>query len=302
MAGLLKARIGQVIVLSMVLAALAVCTAQAWEVQLAGIRLGQHAINLLDVYGEPDGVQTACGEDFAGGGAGAAGVGGGMEGMGEMGGEEGMMGGGEMAAGPPEAAGGPGAGEFPPGEGGMMGEGAGEGAVGAAGAGAGGGGESVNASAEPRWALPVWVALEGCEVEWFYRIGGVVLGFVMDRDGYIKTIVVAAENCGFARTALWRPHGYVKLGDDYKRVIYRYGWPHEMAYAVSATDITGSVGMTPWLLDPQGEVQGVPNAVTWGSVGRVPASDISMRYNRNNNISFTLHDMKVVRIHIWTNE
>ena len=148
--------------------------ANAREVQLAGMRLGQHAINLLDVYGQPMGIATGQGEEFASGAAAGAGMG--MEG-------------------------------------------AAPGAAGAAGAG------GVQRNPYPLWALPVWVTLEANEVQWLYQVGPVVLGFVLDRDGYIKSIAVAAENCNFARTALWQPHQYVKLGDNYKRVIYRYGWP-----------------------------------------------------------------------------
>ena len=33
------------------------------EVQLAGMRLGQHAINLLDVWGQPDGIVTGEGDE-----------------------------------------------------------------------------------------------------------------------------------------------------------------------------------------------------------------------------------------------
>ena len=44
-------------------------SAGAWEVQLAGMRLGQHAVNLLDIYGEPMGIVTGDGEEFASGGS-----------------------------------------------------------------------------------------------------------------------------------------------------------------------------------------------------------------------------------------
>jgi len=66
--------------------------AMAWEVQLAGMRLGQHAVNLLDIYGQPIVICTGDGEQFASGGGAAAGMG--MEGMGVEGmGMEGMPGG-----------------------------------------------------------------------------------------------------------------------------------------------------------------------------------------------------------------
>lgn len=265
--------------------------ANAREVQLAGMRLGQHAINLLDVYGQPMGIATGQGEEFATGGAGAAmGMGmPGMEGamMGMPGMEPGMMGMPGAEAMPPAPgmapAGAPmaGPGEFPGAEMGM--EGAAPGAAGAAGAG------GVQRNPYPLWALPVWVTLEANEVQWLYQVGPVVLGFVLDRDGYIKSIAVAAENCDFARTALWQPHQYVKLGDNYKRVVYRYGWPDETLTYYSTGP--GEVG-----------TGGGPVSVTWGGVTREFSRDIILRYTEHNNIEFTFHNMECVRIHIWTHE
>jgi len=51
-----------VFVLIALVLALALPVAHATETQLCGIRLGQHAINLLDVYGNPDGVVVGSGE------------------------------------------------------------------------------------------------------------------------------------------------------------------------------------------------------------------------------------------------
>lgn len=266
--------------------------AYAREVQLAGMRLGQHAINLLDVYGQPMGIATGQGEEFASGGGGAA-MGVGMEGMGmpgmEMGGPAMGMPGAEAMPGamPPEPGmmpeGAPpmGPGEFPGAEVGMEGAAAAPGGAAAAG--------GVQRNPYPLWALPVWVSLGANEVQWLYRVGPVVLGFVLDRDGYIKSIAVAAENCDFARTALWQPHQYVKLGDNYKRVLYRYGWPDEtLTYYATGP---GEVG-----------TGGGPVSVTWNGVTREFSRDVILRYTEHNNIEFTFHNMKCVRIHIWTHE
>jgi len=271
-----------VCVLSLVLIA---GVANAREVQLAGMRLGQHAINLLDIYGQPMGIATGQGDEFASGGAGAA-MGGDIMGM------EGMM------MGMPGAEAMPGAAGPMPGEAGMAPEGApmagpGEfpgaeaGAPGAAAAGAAAGG--VQRNAYPIWALPVWVSLGANEVQWLYRVGPVVLGFVLDRDGYIRSIAVAAENCDFARTALWQPHQYVKLGDNYKRVLYRYGWPDETLTYYSTGP--GAVG-----------TGGGPVTVTWNGVTREFSRDVILRYAEHNNVEFTFHNMECVRIHIWTHE
>ena len=66
---------------------------EAREIQLAGMRMGQHAVDVLDIYGRPHAIiWGAPGGEFDTGAA--AGAGGGMgEGMGPGGGEE-------MAAGP----------------------------------------------------------------------------------------------------------------------------------------------------------------------------------------------------------
>ena len=262
-------------------------SAGAWEVQLAGMRLGQHAVNLLDIYGEPLGIVTGDGEEFASGAAagGGAGMGGemGMDMMGGMpGGDMGMMGAEPMMAEDPGMAMGPG--EMEPGGDAMGGEGMDAGAAGGATT-AGG----VQRNPFPLWALPVWVTIESHEMEWLYRIDGVVIGFVLDRDGYIKSIAVAGEVCNFARTSLWRPHEYLKLGDSYKLAIYRYGWPDN----TMTFDNTGP-----------GEVGtgGGPVTVTWNGVVREFSRDCILNYDDNNNINLTFHNMELTRIHIWTHE
>lgn len=263
-------------------------SAGAWEVQLAGMRLGQHAVNLLDIYGEPMGIVTGDGEQFASGAAaGGAGMGGemGMDMMGMPGGDMGMMGAGEapMMAEDPGMMGGPG--PMEPGMDAGMDAGGMEG--GAAGGATSAGG--VQRNPFPRWALPVWVTIESHEVQWLYRIDGVVIGFVMDRDGYIKSIAVAGEECNFARTSLWRPHEYLKLGDSYKLAIYRYGWPGETM--TFDNDGPGEVGYG-----------GGPVTVTWNGVVREFSRDCILRYHENNNIDLTFHNMELTRIHIWTHE
>ena len=298
----LSSRLAMILALALLLP---LC-AQAREVQLAGIRLGDHAINILDVYGMPDGIAVGEGEAIASAQAPGAAAGApmmaqpGMDLMGMAGAMLGMppMGGGMPGAMP----GGPGMPGMPgmPGAPGMPGEAGGPGAFpggapgGAPGApGAGGPGGAGGAAAGglqaqpfPIWALAVWVDLEARDVEWIYQKGPVVLGFVLDRDGYCKVIAVAAEKCDFARTQLWRPHRYIKLGDDFKRVVYRYGYPDEtVAFAASGP---GEVG-----------VGGGQITVSFGPTTRTYTRDCLLRYTTNNNIEFTLHNMVVTRMHIW---
>jgi hypothetical protein len=305
-------------VMMLALTLLAGALAHATEVQLAGIRLNQHAVDLLDIYGTPDGIVTGEGEEIAaakaGGGAGGpgatgmAGPGMGMGpgmGAGPAAGGPAMMGGPGMGMGMPGMPGMAGAGAGMPGMPGMAGPGVGSpngigaggpgmpgmggpggpgGPGGAAGGAAGAGG--VSAAPFPMWGLPVWVTLSAGEVEWIYRKSGVVLGFVLDRDGYIRVIAIAAEDCNYARTAKWAPHKFIKLGDDFKQVVDRYGYPDEtMTFDGSGT----------------GEVQPGGGSITFSAngVSRVFSRDMVLRYHESNNIAFTLHDMKVTRIHIW---
>lgn len=279
--------------------------ADAREVQLAGIRLGDHAINLLDVYGTPDGIAVGEGEAIAAAqapgaaagaplmqGPGGMDMGGGMGMPGGLGmpGGMGMPGMPGMEAGPGSF---PGAGPGGPGMPGMPGGMGAEGMPGGPGMaggapGAGGGGAAGGLATEPFpiWALAVWVDLGPHEVEWVYNEGPVVIGFVLDRDGFVKVIAVAAEQCNYARTALWRPHRYVKLGDDFKRVIYRYGYPDETVTFSSSGPGEASLG-------------GGDITVTFGATQRTYSRDCILRYTQNNNIEFTLHNMVVTRIHIW---
>ena len=268
--------------------------ALAPEVQLAGIRLGDHAVNLLDIYGQPDGIVLGAGEELAAAQAPAGGMGagagpdmfgppgGGLMGglMGDLLGPMPGMGGGPPMAGPPGAdiAAGPegGPGGFP----GEAGLGAPPGAGGAA---AGGG---IAAAPFPTWAQAVWVTLRSREVEWIYRKDAVVMGFVLDRDGFVRVIAVAAEECGYARTALWQPHRYIKLGDSFKRVIYRYGYPDEQ------------IGFS-WSSPGSASIGGGSVTVTFGQVSRTYSRDVMLRYDEDSNVSFTLHNMVVTRIHIW---
>jgi hypothetical protein len=164
-------------------------------------------------------------------------------------------------------------------------EGAG-GPGGAPGGAAGGGAGGMQTEPFPVWALAVWVDLGAHEVEWVYNKGNVVLGLVLDRDGFVKVIAVAAESCNYARTALWRPHRYIKLGDDFKRIIYRYGYPDETVTFTSSGPGEASTG-------------GGTVSVQFGTTTRTFSRDCLMRYTNNNNVEFTLHNMTVTRIHIW---
>lgn len=141
-------------------------------------------------------------------------------------------------------------------------------AAGAAAARAGGGGVGGPFAAETLFRIPdtLQVGMQATETMWVYQRHGVTVAFILDRDGYIVGILVAGKNCDWARTALGEPRRTIKLGDDFDRVIQRYGYPQN-------TDLVGSpVGFS---------------------------RDVVLHYGYNNNVQFYLRDMKVVRIFIW---
>lgn len=281
----------------------------ASESQLAGIRLGQHALNVFQVYGQPDTVVLgsegpgSITSYSGGGGAAAGGMGAGPGGAGGPGGPGGAPGGGPEGFGAAAAAaaggggasglggliggllgggmgggmpggggpGGPGAMGGMAGPGGAGGPGGGPGAGGGpgGGAGAGGGGPQATRFAQarqlPDWASPATVEVQAKETMWLYRRGDVVLNFILDRDGYVVAIAVGGKKCDWIRTALNEPGRAIKLGDSFKKVVDRYGYPEE-------TTVEPGEGFS---------------------------QDTTLHYGYGQNITFTLRDMKVRRIYIW---
>jgi hypothetical protein len=287
------------------------------EIQLAGIRLGQHSLHLLRIYGQPEcviaGAEGAGSVDTAvsggGGGGGAQGGPGGGGGMGPgagmgggMGAGAGMGPGGGGAArtggaggGPGGPGGGMGMGMGPGGGGGMgMGAGAGGaslgaqlggagreggrtgapgGAAGGAAAAGGGGGAGVTAVRYARHQdIPEWAAalitpaMTTKETKWCYRRDNCVVGFVLDRDGYVVAITLAGKKCDWARTAMSEPLRSIKLGDSLQKVINRYGYPQ------TTNNMGGATGFS---------------------------RDVDLHYGYGQNVTFQLRDMKVVAITIW---
>lgn len=179
---------------------------------------------------------------------------------------------------------------------GQAGPGAGAaGAGGAAFSGLTGGVAGSGVSSFPDWALSVWFELRENEIEYFYIRDNVAVGFVVNKlDGKIVAISVAGEKCDFARTAMWRPHEYIQLGDSFKQVMYRYGWPHDIETFEGSGDPSNA-----------GLVTG--GSVTFGSSVNSFRRDCILWYHeirgeKQCNIAFTLHDFKVTRIHIWIPE
>jgi len=203
---------------------------------------------------------------------------------GPMGAAGGMMGGGMPGM---MGGAGPGAGMM-----GMPGA-AGAGVAGAGAAGAAGFGPAQGVSDFPDWVMAIWFDLHEDEIEWFYMRDKCAVGFVINKNsGKIVAISVAGERCDFARTAMGRPHETVKLGDDFKRVLQRYMWPHTLE------TFTGTGPSS--VLTNFGEATSVQFGGTTNNFRR----DSILWYHevrglKQGNVAFTLHDMKVTRIHIW---
>ena len=154
----------------------------------------------------------------------------------------------------------------------------------------------------PDWAHPVWVPMMPEETLWVYRRGAVVLGFVFDRDGYVVSIAIAGEKCDWARTAMGDPQRQVKLGDDFRRVVSRYGYPaHTRTY--NRVDRTWASNLS--LDQVAGAFGGIGSAsrdliLHYGPYVQGPTS--ARLSTQGSNIEFVLRDMKVVRMHIWEPE
>lgn len=260
-----------------------------FEFQMCGISLGDKLLDrmagnvifryaLIRVHGMPDGLIIGRSATSAqlppsgGGGGGAGGAGAGGGGMAGMGGGMGMGAGGPGGAG---GAGGPGGTE-----------------------GAGGGtqqfqqqeGSEGAALVAPPWAMAAWVVLDGNHVEWLYRHDTYVMGFMVDRLGFIDGIVVAGSSCPIARTQMGDPSHCIKLGDDARKVMYRYGFPDEMdTYVSSGSGLETASGV---------QLPGSAT-VTFRNVTNELRRSYLYKYHDSYNVIFTIQDDRVVRINIW---
>lgn len=135
----------------------------------------------------------------------------------------------------------------------------------AASAGGGGGGRFAVTQDIPDWAAPVQVQMTTKEQMWCYRRNGIALAFILDRDGYVVKIAVAGKKADWIRTAMGEPKRTIKLGDDFQKVVERYGYPETI-------NNMGGDGFS---------------------------RDAVLHFGYANNIAFTLREMKVVSIRIW---
>ena len=80
----------------------------------------------------------------------------------------------------------------------------------------------------PDWALAVTVQLNDNQVEWLYKRDTYAMGFVVDRLGFCEAIIVAGIQSRIANTQQEDPVHTVKLGDDLRKVMNRYGYPDDV--------------------------------------------------------------------------
>jgi hypothetical protein len=294
------------------------------EFQLCGIGLGTRAVDkdrfnridrygLFAMHGNPTAVVVPVVTQTAGGAGGPGGPGGGPPG----------------AGGPPPGAGGP-PGGFP-GAGGPPGAGGAPAAAIAA-------PQSLTvqqtpplAGSElfptsqggglPDWASAITVQLDNNHVQWLYKRETYAMGFVVDRLGFVDAIVVAGIESPIARTQLEDPVHTVRLGDDLRKVMFRYGYPDTVeTYPVN---ITASVGVgaaggaggpgggppggggpPPGVGGPPGGFPGAggppgADAGAAGAGGNGVFRTFEVRYEQSYNVVFTIRNNRVARIYIF---
>jgi len=120
------------------------------------------------------------------------------------------------------------------------------------------------------WAVP-YIVLPPDYQLWFYKRQGVVLSFIIDPQMQVIGITVAGRRFEGAKTANGNPFRAIKLGDDWQRVLARYGMPDEI------------VPFDVQTLRPAGFI----------------TSNVILRYHRSSNVEFTIVNRKVCRIFIW---
>ena len=87
---------------------------------------------------------------------------------------------------------------------------------------------NANNSGLPNWALAVTVQLDDNHVEWLYQRDTYSMGFVVDRLGFVDAIIVSGTSSPITKTQLEDPVHTVQLGDDFRKVVFRYGYPDDV--------------------------------------------------------------------------
>ena len=168
----------------------------------------------------------------------------------------------------------------------------------------------------PDWASAITVTLDNNHVEWLYRRDTYSMGFVVDRLGFVDAIVVAGIASNIAKTQLEDPLHSVKLGDDLRKVLFRYGYPdtletYEVTAVASAGTATAAANPGAAAAQPAAGANGAPPgqpapgapdagaAATVATGGNSAFRTFEIRYEQSYNVVFTIRDNRVVRIYIF---
>ncbi len=168
----------------------------------------------------------------------------------------------------------------------------------------------------PDWASAITVQLDANHVQWLYNRDTYAMGFVVDRLGFVDAIVVAGTQSPITRTQLEDPVHTVKLGDDLRKVMFRYGYPDTIeSYTVALAGVgtgasAGAGGSEGGGSGGSGE-RGGSSASGSGSgesgeggggadqTGNNAYRTFELRYEQSYNVVFTIRDNRVVRIYIF---
>jgi hypothetical protein len=179
----------------------------------------------------------------------------------------------------------------------------------------------------PDWAAAITVQLDNNHVEWLYRRDTYSMGFVVDRLGFVDAIVVAGVFSPIARTQLEDPVHTIKLSDDLRKVLFRYGYPDTIeTYQINAAagvNVGGAGGGggaapggdaeagaapggapgagAPGAGGPEqpGAGAGEAGAGTTGGASNTGFRTFEVRYEQSYNVVFTIRNNRVVRIYIF---
>lgn len=186
----------------------------------------------------------------------------------------------------------------------------------------------------PDWAAAITVQLDNNHVEWLYRRDTYSMGFVVDRLGFVDAIVVAGVFSPIAQTQLEDPVHTIKLSDDLRKVLFRYGYPDTIeTYQINAASgvnvggaggggasqggEAGAAGAAPGGApgagggaagpgapgaggpEQPGAGAGAAGAGTTGGASNTAFRTFEVRYEQSYNVVFTIRNNRVVRIYIF---
>jgi uncharacterized membrane protein YgcG len=174
----------------------------------------------------------------------------------------------------------------------------------------------------PDWASAITVQLDNNHVQWLYNRDTYAMGFVVDRLGFVDAIVAAGTASPIVRTQLEDPVHTIRLGDDLRKVLFRYGYPDTIeTYTASVAGVglgptAGAGGEAGGASPSGGAPSGYPGGSSGGSsggsggeggasgagggqAGNNAFRTFELRYEQSYNVVFTIRNNRVVRIYIF---